>query len=292
MGINCMQIRTILFPTDFSASANSALDYAVQIAGMFHSKIVMIHTFAPFYRGGISDSEWEADHKQRIREGRQKLDDLRLDILQKNPLLNITTVLREGKHIKPLLDLIDEEDADLIIMGTKGASGLKQFLFGSYAARVIEEAKCPVISIPEDAEYRGFKKIVYASDLEHIDITAIKELTELASFFKSEVSILNITGEENYFSEDQLYRFEYKVRDETGYPKLDFIYSRGREVNESIHEYCLRNGADLLVMTTMKRSFFGKLLKPSNTEQMAYHSNIPLLAFHETDKCCQSVKHV
>lgn len=287
-----MQIGTILFPTDFSACANNALEHAVQIAGMMHSKIVIVHTFPPFYQGGISDSEWEADHKARIKEGKQKLADLRLDILSRNPLLNVTTVLREGKHIKPVIDLIEAEDADLVIMGTKGASGLQQFLFGSYSSRVIEEAKCPVLAIPEKSDYNGLRKIVYASDLGHIDITAIKELVELASFFKSEVTILNISSDENHFSEEDLYRFEYKVRNETGYPKLDFMYARGREVNETIQEHCERNGADLLVMTTMKRSFFGKLLKPSQTENMSYQTHIPLLAFHETDKCCQTVKQI
>ncbi len=277
-----MQVNTIIFPTDFSACSSNALKYALTIAETFYSKIVLVHVI--LYKSSSERPENIQNIKKSMGE---KLNDLKLECLQKNPLLNITTVVTEGESAAPIIKLIDEENVDLIVLGAKGEGGIKDITIGSFATQIIDDASCPVLAIPERTGGIKFEKIVYASDLEHIDVAAIKQLTAFATFYNSEVTILNISDQKRKFSEDQLFKFEKIVRETCAYPKLDFIYFHGIDINVHIQEYLTRNKADLFVITTISESIVSNLFKDKNTKKMAYHATIPLLVFHETDKCCQ-----
>jgi nucleotide-binding universal stress UspA family protein len=283
-----MQANTILFPTDFSACSNNALKFALNIAETFYSKLILVHVNFIF-----SSDHQEPSLAKKIRQQKTSdLNDLKLELLQKNPLLNITTILLDGIGPSPLMQLVQHENADIIILGAKGEGGIKNIGLGSFATEIVENALCPVLAIPEGARQVSFQKIVYASDLEHIDVAAIKELTHIATYYNSEVTILNISDQNRRFTEDQLFKFEKLVRETCSYPKLDFIYFHGTDVNHHIQEYLTRNKANLFVITTIKESLVGNLLMDKNTQKLGYHSYIPLLAFHESNKCCQYVNHL
>lgn len=283
-----MQANTILFPTDFSACSFNALKFALNIAETFYSKLILVHV------NFVKENE-QADPVQVKKVRKQKLsdlNDLKLELLQKNPLLNITTILLDGSGPSPLMQLVQHENADIIILGAKGEGGIKNIGLGSFASEIVENALCPVLAVPEGARQASFQKIVYASDLEHIDVAAIKELTSIATYYNSEVTILNISDQNRRFTEDQLFKFEKLVRETCSYPKLDFIYFHGSDVNYHIQEYLSRNKANLFVITTIKESLVGNLLMDKNTQKLGYHSYIPLLAFHESNKCCQHVNQL
>lgn len=281
-----MQVNTIIFPTDFTTCSTSALKHAVRIAETFYSKLILVHvTFD-------NRNETADNPKIQRRIQNNKLNEFKLEILQRNPLLNITTVLLNAENAEPILELIEDENADLVVMGAKGEGGIKDISLSTFASEIVENSLCPVLSVPEGNTGYRYQKIVYASDLEHIDVAAIKELTSFATYFNSEVTILNISDQTRRFSEDQLFKFEKLVRETCTYPKLDFIYFHGTDLNFHIQEYLNRNSADLFVITTIKESLVSNLFKDKSTKKLSYHTHLPLLSFHESDKCCQQVSQI
>src|SRR5690606_13151641 len=140
-----MQANTILFPTDFSACSNNALKFALNIAETFYSKLILVHV------NFISSSDdQEPSLAKKIRKQKTSdLNDLKLELLQKNPLLNITTILLDRIGPSPLMQLVQHENADIIILGAKGEGGIKNIGLGSFATEIVENALCPVLAIPE-----------------------------------------------------------------------------------------------------------------------------------------------
>lgn len=277
-----MELKTIIFPTDFSACAQNALDYAAGLAEKMQSRLVVVHVSPEFQVGGIDQAASRQYFEERLGGARAGLAKVHDEIRDRLPLLDLQIYLLEGPEVLTLLNLAERENADIIILGTQGASGIQELLLGSFAASVVEKAKCPVLAVPSKASYKGFSKIAYASDLNEKDPKVIKQTTDLAKLFSSEITILNIS-EGDRISEEQLYNFEKEVRENAEYPKLDFIYFKGTEVNKHIQEYSERNAVDLIVMTMMEKSLLKKLVIGSHTKRMAYHSRIPLLVFHEKD---------
>lgn len=272
-----MQIRTIIYPTDFSACAVNALDYAVNLAKLMEAKLILAHS-EPELVSEISEKNAPMSFKQKDRKA--SLEEMREVIHRQSPMLKVETALLQGEHVYPVIDLVDKAKADLIVMGTLGAGGLSQLMIGSYSAKVIEKANCPVLIVPAKASYNRFSKIIYASSLAQHDVEIIKELTDLAKLSNAEVSVLNIHENED-ISEDQLFAFEKAVREKALYPKLDFIFFKGKNINTHIQDYSERNNADLIVMNAKKKSFFGKLFDGAHTETMEYHTHIPLLVYQE-----------
>lgn len=277
-----MQIETILFPTDFSASSTVALNFATAIAETFYAKLVVVHI-------NMSNQAQKSIPGKR-KKTREQLDDLKFKIVQKNALLNVTTIDTDGSKPSALLEFIEKESADLIVIGTPNSEGIKGALTGTFASVILERATCPVLVVPEKSK-KGlkFSRIAYAGDLEHFDITAIRELTEFATYYNAEVTILSLSEKNRRFSEEQLFHFEKQVRENAGYPKLDFIYMYGHDINYHVEEYINRNPTDLMVISIIKDSLINQVLHDKNKARLNYHDTLPLLTFHESDKCCQKI---
>ena len=278
-----MQIDTILFPTDFSANAVNSAKIAASVADVFYAKIIVVHSL---HASSVPEDKTTTENK--VKWARQKLEEVKLQILQKNPLLNVTTfVIKDG--YAETLEFIKSQGIDLVIMGATGEGGTKDILLGSFAAKLIDQSPCPVLAIPEKATAPEFKKMVYASDLDNIDVESISELCTFATYFNAEITILNVSDQNRRFSEEQLFKFEKQVRETASYPKLDFIYFHGSDVNRHIQEYMKRNSSDLFVITTVKDSIISRTFQDKNSPRLGYHKYIPLMAFNESDKCCQKV---
>ena len=145
-----MQIKTILVPTDFSDDAEAALEEAVELAKTFGAKLELFHAFhlevPPIYGGFGGDFTNPQDILEPIREAAQaSMDDL-VDRLSKRGANVRGRVMME--HAAPaILAEAERVLADLIVMGTRGLSGLDHLVLGSTAERVIRMAHCPVLTI-------------------------------------------------------------------------------------------------------------------------------------------------
>lgn len=166
-------------------------------------------------------------------------------------------------------------DIDLIIMGTKGASGLKKVLLGSNTNAVISNLDIPVIAVPEHARFDNMKHIVYASDFLAID-KEMEILIRFAQPFKSSIHILHIVSTNSKKKIDSL-AIKNKLIEKHNYAPISIHISVNENVQEAIDEYVADIKADLLAMFTHKPSFFEKLFGESVTREMAFQNWIPLL---------------
>jgi len=143
-------IKKILVPTDFSASARAAVDYAVDLAHKFDAQVTLIHAYqTPAYllpEGSIlAGSDMIVDIMNRAAEA---LADARRGLEGKVP---VETLLVEGLPFIQVVNAAREGNFDLIVMGTHGRTGIRHVLLGSVAERVVRTAPCPVLTVREQA---------------------------------------------------------------------------------------------------------------------------------------------
>jgi nucleotide-binding universal stress UspA family protein len=274
-------MKTILVPTDFSDPAKNALTYALAIARKSGARVILMHAYHRPASNTTSFRDITPILKQDAEQDLQRL----IRQMQADPLnasIVLEPVARRGNLVDELKKVVTETQADLIVMGTKGASGLAEMLIGTNTASVIEDTNCPVIAIPEYASYREIKNILYATDYQAADDEAILELTRFAALFDASILLLHVADRtslqagQDKMVDDYVERIKHKV----SYPNVSFRQEESSDVLNGLNNTIHSMNIDLVAMTTRKRNVYEKLFQGSITKKMAYHTDIPLLAFH------------
>jgi nucleotide-binding universal stress UspA family protein len=148
-----LDLNTILVPVDFSPGALHALNFAVSLAGRIGASIVLVHVMDPIYVPGRLDSPRLRSLQMEAHEDTRRL----LAGLAKRrvrPHVPVRHYLLKGTPSAKIVEAASRTGADLVVMGSEGRSGIKRFLVGSVAERVIRHARCPVLVV-RDRVHRG-----------------------------------------------------------------------------------------------------------------------------------------
>jgi nucleotide-binding universal stress UspA family protein len=183
----------------------------------------------------------------------------------------------------PVQEIITEAksfQADLIIMGTRGASGLDRIFFGSNTSSVIENATCHVLAVPIHTKPAVPKKIVFATDYKDSDMRTLKELARVANGINAEILILHVSRSESKADRDMIEQFSKTVAQQTGLPQPYYYVMSHEDTSKGIDYFADSLEADLISLSPRKRSVFSKLFDSSLTKKMASEARHPLLAFH------------
>lgn len=144
-----INIKKVLFATDFSECAKTAQEYAAAIAGLFGAEVHVLHVLAdvmmmmPEPGSALSlPPNYLVDLKQ---EAQRALD--KIQFAGGSPGLRVLRVLRLGNPFVEIVKYAADTEIDLIVIGTHGRSGLMHLLLGSVAEKVVRKAQCPVLSV-------------------------------------------------------------------------------------------------------------------------------------------------
>lgn len=273
-------MKTILVPTDFSESANNALNYAIELAKADRSRILLLHVYhidpsSTFMDDTLTTIEMDAEEKKWIG----KLRGLQSKIDHAGGV-GSEVIARLNLAVDGIVQEAEDQHADLIVMGTTGASGLGEALLGSNTARVIERATCPVIAVPDGASYSHFKKISYACNYNNSEIKAIESLVDLAQPFGAQVNILHVYESDEATAKEEMKEFMHEIEREVVYPNLSFELINGKDIEASLEHYVNSGATDLIVLSSHKRDFLDKIFGKSITRKLVSHSKTPVMAFH------------
>lgn len=143
-----MQIKTVLFPTDFSQGARAAMDYAVSLAQDYKAKLILLYVIQD-----ISIAEWyipSSISAADLVEDMQKSAEQEMEKWGSEVGANVAMVERIVTRGVPFVEIIriaKEQNADLIVIGTHGRTGIDHMLFGSTAEKVVRKSPCPVLTV-------------------------------------------------------------------------------------------------------------------------------------------------
>lgn len=269
-------MKTIIVPTDFSKASESAAHYAATLAQKLSAKVELVHAL------GINTSEnslhnWKTLEAQMIASAKEGAMKLMEKI--RNPVELTYKHLKGGPFEDVISDYAVKAKADMVVIGSHGASGLKKALFGSNAATLIDTCPVPVIVVPAQFEFDGIRKILYATDMVHLD-EEIKTIVRLARPFDAEIVILHITDEDaRKRDRSNLIEILSRMAD---YKKIDFKVIGKNEVANGIEDAITSINPDIVAMFTHQRDVTDKILGRGVTRQLAFHNKLPLMVINRT----------
>ncbi len=274
----------ILVPTDFSALSKVAVEYAIRLANSLDGTITLLHVVTITQPVRVSMH----DKMKDLEDDLITFAERDLNNLIREVMYNLTTatpikfnVVRSASFQGAVKNEINRLQADLVVMGTNGASGLKKTVIGSNTASVIQLCEVPVMAVPKNADFRGFKDIVYATDLRDAD-EELKKVITYAERFGSTIHVLHITPSGKQVGQLEEKLDEIVARHE--YKNIVSLVLVDNFIEGAIDQYLGVVKADLLLMFTHKATFYEKLFDRSHTRRMAFQSSVPLLAFRQTKR--------
>ncbi|RTE52412.1 universal stress protein [Arenibacter aquaticus] len=274
-------MRTVLIPTDFSASAVHAIDYALELYKCERTNFYFLHAYAdevygPFKTNGETSLE---EQKQKVKKhSDQSLYDLiaKLKKREHNPRHSFEAHSAFDILVDAVNDFVNKINIDLIIMGTKGETEDKKITFGSHTVQVFKYVQCPVLAIPKAYKYRQPKKILFPSDyMLPYKRRELKLLNTLAAEFKSEVYSLYLSDFEE-LSHRQIDNQRF-LKEALTSAFLYFERSPTKNKAEAIMDYIKNNNIDMLVMVNSRHSFLEDMLYRSTVDEIGLRLKIPFL---------------
>lgn len=267
-------INNILFPTDFSENAKQALPYALEIAHQTGATIHLLHSieepydFAPL----AQEVKKSVSHKVDLL-----LQEILEDIQQqkKYAKLNIKTQIQSGRALYTILEEAQNVNSDLIIMGTKGRSGLEKFFLGNTTAEIIEHATIPVLAIPRGSSAPNFERLLFTTSYKDNDLKALQYIASFAQLFESEITVFHAAMETDLQNEILFRGFRELVNESIAYDKIEFEQAPSTDFVDTMSQKVEADTPSIVVMVRYEKpfSFFGK----KYSKEMSYSVSRPLL---------------
>ncbi|MEM9886065.1 MAG: universal stress protein [Bacteroidota bacterium] len=270
------RMKKILVPVDFSKNSIYAYHYAQRVAQEVGGEITLVHFAHIFVDPNIPTTgnvEYIVEEAQRRLNTFAKDHQLSFD-KGKSAKLEAKAIV--GFAAPEIVRITEEGDVDLVVMGTKGSSSIDRRLFGSVSIKVAQEARCPVILVPPNSVYNGFKEVLFTSSKAAIDEFSeltIKQLKESFDTFSHFVHIAPDKQSEFHFDRVQLHDLDDKSQ-------FKQVQISCPSILEGINEYIERHDIDLAVVTTKHRNIFEDLFHKSMTKQLAMNLRVPLMVLH------------
>lgn len=274
-------MKKIILPTDFSDNAYHAIKYALQLFQGVETTFYLLHTYTPpifqvenlFYKpseDGLTDS-----YQRRAIEKLKGLQQ-RLQKEFDNPehtflIRGVFNTLPEEVHYMAI-----REKADLVIMGTQGATGAKEILFGAKTTEVIRRASCPLIVVPSGFGYKALKTIGFPTDYEiDYEKKQLQQLLDISEIHSSSIDVIHVSSG-NDLTEDQLQNRQ-KLEQLLAQTPHAFHNLPDQGVIEAINNFQVDRPMDLLVMLRNKHTFFERLFIEPIIKKIGLQINIPFM---------------
>jgi nucleotide-binding universal stress UspA family protein len=274
-------MKKILLPTDFSENSWNAIAYAMELFRDEECDFHLLHTYTPMIfqiefvligpaQHGLGDAIRD------VAEGKMAslIEKIKRDY--NNPKHRFETSCVFSTLITEIKTITERVSIDYVVMGTKGATGAKEILFGSNTVQVFKHIKCPILAIPSNFEYERPMELLFPSDYEvSYKEEHLRPIMAIAQLYTSRINVMHVsygyplTAEQN----------ENKELLETYFKNTAHIFHdvRNESIMEAIDEFQIKNKINMLIMINNKHSFFENLFFRSTLNQIGFHLNVPFL---------------
>ncbi len=275
-------MKKIILPTDFSENATNAVNYAQELFATTACTFYLLNTYTPMiynYNYQLNSGGYMGDVLDAVKENsKQKLEELKqqLQIKYNNPKHQFELISSFSLLTDELDEVITKYNIDLVIMGTKGASGVQEILFGSNTIHVIKKVKCPVLAIPDGFFFEKPKDILFTTDYKidysnkHLNI-----LKTISKEHQSTIHTLHVSSGRDLNKEEIKNK---KTLDNLLSGLNNTFYTvKDQEIPLAINEFQKSTYIHLLMMIRNKHTFLENLFLKKVINQIGLHLTIPFL---------------
>ncbi|MBR9756518.1 MAG: universal stress protein [Algicola sp.] len=274
-------MKKIIVPIDFSNYSDYALETAAVIAKQNGGEVLALHMLelsdAVLTKGSLEQSE-EAVFFLKLAEKRFE------EFLNKDYLngVEVTPIVKHFKVFSEVSEVAEEHSADLIVMGSKGTSGLAEVFVGSNTEKVVRHSSIPVLVIKDRLESTEFKNVIFASDFSEESIAIFNKAVTKFEGMGATVHLVYVNTPGRFLNSTEM---RNKVS--------DFLNSAEGNTNRLAHtsyvaDYTVEAGilnhanniqADLVAIATHGRKGIAHFFEGSISEDVANHATLPVMTF-------------
>lgn len=272
-------MKKILVPTDFSKHAEYALKVAAQIAKKNDSEIIVIHMLElPTTGNDAITSSHDIPELMLFKNAAIA----KLDNLMNSPYLNgikTTKLIQFEIAFDGIMKNEKSQNADLIVMGSHGASGFQEMFIGSNTEKVVRNSEIPVLVIKREEANFNAKDFVFASDFSDEIKKPFEKVVEFANKFNSHLHLVNINTPNNFKStrvaQNTLDEFvsHFKINNFSTHIYNDINVEKG------ILHFAKSIDADIIGMSTHGRKGLSHFFNGSISEDLVNHAKRPVITF-------------
>ena len=281
-------MRKVVVPTDFSENAFNALKYACQIFKYERSEIFILHAYADevyqqdtIVKRSFLNEIKEVTYQKAVSSLNNVLDQIRE--YSPNPKHKFKTIAAFGTLTDEINDLVNDQNVDIVVMGTRGETNDRKITFGSNTLQVLKYVQCPVLAIPEDYTYHSPKELLFPTDyMVPYKRRELKLLCEMSGSFRSNIHMLYI---------NPLRKISLRQEDNREFLKeclqkarLFFETTEEEDKTVAITKYIVHNDIDMLVMVNSRHSHLEDMLHQSTIDKIGLHIKIPFLVFQNLSR--------
>ncbi|NRD24633.1 universal stress protein [Winogradskyella litoriviva] len=274
----------ILLPTDFSDNAWSAAIYAFQFYKEEPCTFYFLHAWK--FSNSLSRTYITSNYIETLKKDAnihlKELLDL-AEVSKTNPKHIFKSIL----STEPLLDAVEttvkDQNIDLVIMGTKGASGVSEFLYGSNTVNIVSKMKlCPLLIIPAGYEYVKPNQVAFPTDYNHFYGEELDQIKQVCKLHNSKIRVFHINKKSN-LSEKQNYNLAMlKAYLEDHKHSCHWMIDYDNK-EHAIKDFIKEFDINMLTMISYKHSFFEDIIKEPVVKKIGLHPTIPFLVVPSSD---------
>ncbi len=270
-------MKNVLLPTDFSDNSMVAIEYALNLFGSKDVKYYILNTYQIPHAGASVLVSIEDILHEESKKGLEKVEKT-IRSYNNGAEADLEFFAQRGDLPTRANKLCSRFGLDYIVLGTKGASGLKEILLGSNAHHIMLKACCPVIVVPERTEIKPTKVFALSTDISGTSAESISPLLDLINEKKGKLLVVNIIqpGVEEDEIKETTY-FQGKLED---YEHALHLVE-GEDIINKLGEFTSNKKVDLLTMVRHKHNIIDRIFNTSFTSQMAMNTTLPLLVLKE-----------
>lgn len=279
---NTIIMKKIVVPIDFSEYSEFALQTAAMLAKKHHAEIYALHML-----NASESSISESNNNQQERSiFLLKLAEKKFsEFLDKEYLkdIKLVPVIKHYKVFSEVNAFAEKENADFIVMGSHGTSGIKDFFLGSNTEKVVRYASVPVLIIKNKPLNVDFKDVVVATDFSSESVAGFKKVLKRLDFLNARKHLLYVnlpdekfktTPEMDKMANDFLMEVEGNV---DRLINVNFVCAKS--IENGILDFANVSGADLIVTITHGRKGISHIFEGSISEDLSNHATLPIMTF-------------
>lgn len=277
-------MKKILLPTDFSDISINAVQYALELFKDIPCEFFLLNVFRIPY---VTNEEFMGNDvgelallEEKLQEASIKGMEELLEVLPKNKRHKFNIISDYNLFGNAVENAVKERDIQLIVMGTKGATGAKEIFMGTNTGHVLLKTTCNLIAVPEHSRFKAPKEITFPTDFRiNYDLEDLGSLISLAEMYDSKIRILHLSHKEELDEEQKrnkkmLTSFFINV-------KHSFHTLSNSDFEEALNCFTQSRGnIDMIVIIARHYSFFQRLFFRPKVRELSFHTKIPLFVLH------------
>jgi nucleotide-binding universal stress UspA family protein len=276
-------MKTILLPIDYSPDAWNAVFTAFKLFRATECRFLLLNTYEPSLVNVLGDhgeKRLGMIYESLEEESRGKMKKVleELSVHELNPGAEIKTLCAPGDLIAEVKKLVGKDRADIIVMGTKGATGAERVFMGSNTVRMITHiSNRPVLAVPGAYNFQQLRKVVLPTDFMHYyEPFELQPLLDLAGQWKAEIHTVH-AGREFKLNPTQVSNKDVLRTRLKGLSSKFVEIPLKTHIADAIRSYAQKEEADLIALVQHRHNFFEAFTKEKVVKRIAFDTQIPLL---------------